>query len=208
MKTLLLITLVLLLFQPAESKNLQLIDHDDVTGFAIYRTGAPKSKDMRKICDLGIEEMYVLSGNAKEHEEKYQDECPTLKVIYNEKQSPHVSVTEEFLEGFDEWVQKAQDQGKKIAFRCNCGCHRTGRLAAYYQMKYQNLTSKDAIAIMIKHGKWMFLYPGLKHQVRAMKEYLSGVECTQKEKWCVQDQVSLERVLAQENFPEVTFDEP
>ncbi|MEK7691079.1 MAG: hypothetical protein AAB425_08670, partial [Bdellovibrionota bacterium] len=75
---------------------------------------------------------------------------------------------------------------KKILFRCNCGCHRTGRLAAFYQMKWQNMTGHDAIAIMHAYGRNMWLHPWLDKQVWGLQAYVKGVECPMKPKYCVQ----------------------
>ena len=165
--------------------NTHLIDEESESGYAIYRVSKPSFKDMKKFCDLGIEEMVVLSGNADSYEVKNQAGCPSLKVVYNEKQSSKIPLTSSFLEWFDNWVAEAKRVGKKIAFRCNCGCHRTGRLAAYYQMKFQNLTAADAKAILKKHGKYMFLFRHLYPQVYALKDYIKGVDCSQKSKYCV-----------------------
>lgn len=169
----------------AKRNNLHLIQQDNESGFAIYRTSKPSAADMRRFCKLGIEEIMVLSGNAESYEFKYQEHCPSLKVVYNTAQKARVPITASFLETFDKWVLDAKSTGKKIAFRCNCGCHRTGRLAAYYQLKYQGLTVKDAQAIMKKRGKWMFLFKTLWPQVAAMKDYIDGNECSVSKKYCV-----------------------
>ncbi len=166
--------------------NLHLIESKE-NGFAIYRTGKPDADDMKEFCKLGIEEMVVLSGTADEHEYKYQDSCPGLRVVFNEKMSARVPVKVSFLDFFDSWVEDARRTGKKIAFRCECGCHRTGRLAAYYQIKFQNVTTEDALILMKKHGKFMFLYPELKPQVRSMADYLAGRECSQDPEDCIID---------------------
>lgn len=171
----------------ARKNNLQLIQEDVESGFAIYRTSRPDARHMREFCKLGIEEMVVLSGNAEDWEFKYQEHCPNLKVVYNKRQRARVAITSDFLEFFDNWVKEAKAKGKKIAFRCNCGCHRTGRLAAYYQMKYQGLTVKDAQIIMKKHGKWMFLFRSLWPQVAAMNDYIYGRECSTRRKFCVKE---------------------
>lgn len=163
----------------------QLIHENEDTGFAIYRTSRPKRRDIRELCEMGVEEMMVLSGDAEKYEVKYKEECPTLKVVYNEEQDVKHPVDNTFLEKFDDWVADAKANGKKIAFRCTCGCHRTGRLAAYYQMKYMELTSKDATELMMAHGKWMFLYPMLKKQVLALEDWIKERPCSQREKHCV-----------------------
>ncbi len=165
--------------------NIHLIDQDPTTGFAIYRFSEPDKKDMKMLCDLGIDEVMVLSGNADTHEFKYQDKCPTLKVIYNEDQSAKVPLTGSFLRFFDNWVAESKVKGKKIAFRCECGCHRTGRLAAYYQMKYQNITPADALAIMNKHGKYMWLHPQLEPQVYDLSNFIKETPCNDSKKYCV-----------------------
>ncbi len=167
--------------------NLHVIDEDPETGFAIYRTSKPDSEGMRELCNKGITEIMVMSGNASEYEDFYSSDCPNLKVTYNKQMKAKVPMSASFLKEFDAWVEDAQKNGKKIAFRCNCGCHRTGRLAAYYQMKYQRLSAIDAKIIMKKHGKFMFLFPYLKPQVDALKDYIMGRECSTKQKYCVRD---------------------
>jgi hypothetical protein len=52
-------------------------------------------------------------------------------------------------------------------------------------MKYQGLSVKEAIKIMNKLGKWMFLHPELKPQVQALNDYLSGKPCSVEEEYCV-----------------------
>ncbi|MGE3975241.1 MAG: dual specificity protein phosphatase family protein [Bdellovibrionales bacterium] len=166
------------------ANNLQLIESTD-NGFAFYRSGQPNEKDMKEFCRLGITEIMVLSGNAQDHEVKHQAACPTLKVIYNEKQDEDIPVTGQFLDEFDSWIQDAKAHGKKVAIRCNCGCHRTGRLAAYYQMKYQNITAVDAWILLDKHGKFMVFFKNLKPQTYALQDYIKGRPCSVEEKWCV-----------------------
>ena len=180
-----LVSVLSLVAFEASARNLHLIEQDTASGFAIYRLGAPDPSDMKELCALGVSEIMVLSGNADKYEFKNAAACPTLKVIYNHKQNAKKPLTAEFLEGFDQWIAESQSLGKKIAFRCSCGCHRTGRLAAYYQMKYQGLTSSQAIAVMMNLGKWMFIYPGLDNQVRALEDYIAGEKCGEKKKWCV-----------------------
>lgn len=178
---------VAVLAQDASAKNLHLID-DAPNGYAIYRSGTPSRKEVKQWCEMGIQEVMVLSGDAAKAELKYAKECPTLKIIYNEEQSAKVALTTTFLDQFDKWVESSRHEGKKILFRCNCGCHRTGRLAAYYRMKYNGYTADEAIDEMMDLGKWMFLFPKLKYQVRAMDDYIAGRACSVEPKQCVSEE--------------------
>jgi hypothetical protein len=170
----------------SEIPNLHLIDSNMQTGFAIYRYGMGKNEtQLEAMCKLGIQEVMVLSGNADAFEFKFQSACPGLKVVFNEVQKAKTPLTSDFIQMFDQWVQSAQQRGVKIAFRCNCGCHRTGRLAAYYQIKYQGITDEDANLIMQAHGKKMFLYPFLKEQVSALFDYVHEQPCRTDKSFCV-----------------------
>jgi protein-tyrosine phosphatase len=157
----------------AEARNLHLIEKLP-NGYAIYRLGKPDEEGMLEMRELGIQEIAVLSGNAEKHEEKYRHLYPELEVVYNEKQRVRKLPDPAFLDWFDAWVEEARREGKIIAFRCDCGCHRTGRLAAYYQMKWQNLTYEDAVEIMMEHGRRMFFYPSLPDQVRELQKRIEA----------------------------------
>ena len=159
---------LLLATSPAFADNLHLVDSRP-GGFAIYRSGAPSADDFKQWCKLGIEEVYVLSGNGDIYEDQYAKLCPRIKVLANEAHDVDLIPNDRVLALFDGWVQDAMAKNKKILFRCNCGCHRTGRMAAYYQMKYQHLTADDAIALMNAHGSFMMFHPQLPQQVRELE---------------------------------------
>ena len=161
-----------------ENGNLHLIDQA-ANGFAIYRSGAPDQGAFKEWCRLGVSEVMVLSGNAGAYEEAWGADCPDLQVVYNEEQDASTPLTVGFLRSFDQWVTHAQAQGKKILFRCDCGCHRTGRLAAYYEMKYMGYSEAAAEQDMLEYGKDMDGYPELFAQVQALAEYLQGQPCSQ-----------------------------
>ncbi len=171
------------LSNPNAVNNLHLIEENPETGFAIYRLGEPDASDIRGLCALGISEIVVLAGTALEHERTYQEECPGLEVIYNVEDdlSP---LNDQWLNYFDHWIQRARESGRKIAFRCTCGCHRTGRLAAYYQMKYRGLSTKDAWDLSLSRGFVMEAvdyFSGLQQQIIALHEYIHDVPCSQEE---------------------------
>ncbi len=186
----LIVALILLFFPtPSSGKNLHLVDQLP-NGFRLYRSGTPTEKDLRVFAELGIEEIAVLSGDARRHEIRHSRTVPGLKVVYDQRQDDEKPLTGSFLRWFDEWVAGARESGRIIAFRCRCGCHRTGRLAAYYQMKYQDMPLEEAIPIMNDLGRNMFLHPGLEPQVRALEDYIHGRPCSQEERYCVEDDLT------------------
>jgi len=174
---------------PLAVNNLHLIDEDPASGFAIYRLGEPSEEDVRALCELGISEMVVLAGTALNHEIAYRDQCPQLELIYNHEDdlSP---LSGQWLQYFDNWVARAKAEGRKIAFRCTCGCHRTGRLAAYYQMKYRGFSAKDAWDLAQARGIAMHVvdyFSSLQQQIIALHEYIQDQPCSQGE-FCVVQQ--------------------
>jgi len=153
----------------APAANIHVIE-ELPNGFALFRAGEPGRSGIEEFKRLGITEIAVLAGNAESNEYKYIDIHPDLKVVYNEEQETDTPPSDEFLDWFDGWIDSARREGRRIAIRCNCGCHRTGRLAAYYQMKWQNLSYQDAIILMKAHGKRMGFYPYLNNQVRMLHQ--------------------------------------
>ena len=172
---------------PDGVNNLHLIEADAATGFAIYRLGDPGPGDVRSLCALGVREIAVLSGSALDYEVAHRDECPELEVVYN-VEDDLTPLTAEWLGSFDAWVERARRDGRKIAFRCSCGCHRTGRLAAYYQMKYLGLDPNAAWDLALSRG-WIMeavdYFSGLQEQIIALHEYIHAQPCSQGE-YCVE----------------------
>jgi hypothetical protein len=158
--------------------------------YRLYRSGAPTKETFAKWCsEYGIERVIVMSGDADSHELKYQAEgiCKNIQVIYDVKQEVGDPVSDGFLKWFDEQAQKAKQDNVGLLFRCQTGSHRTGRLAAYYQIKNQNLSVDQAIKVMNHKGMLMPLFDvELVPQVRAIGDYLKGQPCKQPEKACVE----------------------
>ncbi|MBF0313482.1 MAG: dual specificity protein phosphatase family protein [Oligoflexia bacterium] len=167
------------------SGNLHVVEEDKGNGFALYRSGWPDEELIAEYCKLGISEIMVLSGNASMMEERLKSACPTLKVVYNQAQSTDTPLDRDFLEEFDRFILKSKQAGKRVAIRCDCGSHRTGRLAAYYQMKYQGMSATEAKAVMTEKGKWMSLFSNIYEQVDALSDYIHGKNCSTKELNCV-----------------------
>ena len=154
-------------------------------GFAIYRSGAPSQTSFSKWCELGVSQVVVLAGDAASYEEKYHLLCPSIQVVYNEQQDVSVPLTASFLRAFDNWVTAAQKAGKVILFRCDCGCHRAGRLAGYYQMKYLGYTYDQAYHDMMLYGEGMQYFPYLADQLKALQDYIHDQPCQEKSQYCV-----------------------
>lgn len=174
----------------AHAGNLHLLDYRD-NGFMLFRSGIPSENDFKEWCDLGITEVMVLSGDAFEREEVLQHHCPKIKVIYDQRQVHREPLTAPFLKTFDEWVEEGQRKGKKLLFRCHCGCHRTGRLAAYYEMKYLNLPFRTATEHLSRYGGNMKNYGYLIRQIEALEDYGKGLPCRftgeRKKNYCVKE---------------------
>ncbi len=162
---------------------------DAAQAYRLYRSGAPSKETFAKWCsEYGIARVIVMSGDAESHEFAYQSQgvCPNLKVVYNVKQEVGEPVSDAFLQWFDDQVASAKRDQAGLLFRCQSGSHRAGRLAAYYQMKYEGLSRQDAIAVMDHLGFMMPLFdPQLRPQVRALDEFLHGQPCDQCKKACV-----------------------
>lgn len=143
----------------------------------VFRSSQPKDEDIQELCDLGIRNIISLDGS---DESLNISKCNGMKIIFNESQDVKVPLTKDFLRFFDQAVSNGN-----VLFHCSCGCHRTGRLAAWYRMKYQGWTSEMAIEEMRDIGKYMHFFKMLPHQVRAMEDFLLGRECSEKSKYCV-----------------------
>ncbi|MBA2404506.1 MAG: hypothetical protein H0V66_07035 [Bdellovibrionales bacterium] len=176
--------------QNVSAKNLHVMDESADGKYRIVRTGIPKFKDFQKMCQMGIRRMIVMAGNGATEEEFAKTEwaqknCQGFQVIYNCKQATKIPLSKQFLSFFDEEVTKAKALGYGLAFRCNCGCHRTGRLAAYYRMKYQDKGPEESVRDQRRKapGLATFLHRKIiKHQIHALADYIKGKECSGENK--------------------------
>jgi len=176
------------------NNNLHQIDgpapgKDAPMAFRVYRSGAPSKETFAKWCgEYKIKRVIVLAGDAETHEIQYQKEgvCRDIQVLYNVTQTVGDPPGDKFLQLFEQMIDQARKDQVGILLRCQTGSHRAGRTAAYYQMKYQGLSSEDAISIMNYNGMMMpMLDPQLEPEVRAMYDYIHGKPCSQKEKYCI-----------------------
>jgi hypothetical protein len=87
-------------------------------------------------------------------------------------------VSGEFLEAFDAWILEARSNGKKVAIRCRHGWHRTGRLAAYYRIRFEGASPADVGREMHDIGRMMWRHPSLDEQIQAYEDLVAGRPCT------------------------------
>lgn len=166
--------------------NPVLVDSDRATGFAIYRSGRLSAHDLQGLCRLGVEEILVLDGSGRQRECRLRERvCPDLRVVHDVEQSAGEPLSAAFLRRFDAWVERARAEGRRIAFRCHRGWHRAGRLAAYYRIRHQGLTAREAKAEMHQLGRFMWRHPYLDAQVDALADYAAGRPCSGPEEHCV-----------------------
>jgi len=177
-----------------ENNNLHLMEGpppgpDAEDAFRVYRSGAPSKETFAKWCEVyHIERVIDMAGSAPKNEMAFQEEgiCPGIEIVYSKKQDPNTPVSDSFIEFFEDEIEQARQDQVGILFRCTTGSHRAGRMAAYYQMKYQGLTAEEAIAVMDYNGMMMYAYDWtLRPQVRAMEDYIQGKECEEAKMFCV-----------------------
>jgi hypothetical protein len=216
MKTSFLAFVAILVTSQVHAKNLHVVDPEKTSikkitqevasnikdgkppGFRMLRTGKPKFAGFQEMCKLGVRRMVVMAGNGSIEEEFAktpwgQKECPGFKVIYNQTQSTPTPLNRKFLEKFDEAVDEAKASGVGVAFRCNCGCHRTGRLAAYYRLKEMKKSAGNSLKDQRKSaGIASFLYRRMmKFQIQGLEDFVNKVPCRFKgedaTKYCVRE---------------------
>ena len=179
----------------------RLVAEDPTTGFALYRSGRLSPADLGVLCSLGVSEILVLDGEAAERECVFQRElCPDLTVRYDFAQEEDRPVSVDFLEAFDAWIDDARATGRKVAFRCRHGWHRTGRLAAYYRIRFEGATASEVTEEMHDIGRMMWRHPSLGPQIQAYEDLIAGRPCSTDPEHCLVDEPDGGLLHAQ--FPE------
>lgn len=120
-------------------------------GFALYRMSAPIQKDLKSITDRKIKKIIVLSHNADDHERKIEGFPEEIEII-EVNQFTTRRLDKDFLGRFDRIISEAKKGGYAVAIRCQIGCHRTGRLAAYFEMRWLKHSAEEALVNYDKHG--------------------------------------------------------
>lgn len=161
------------------------VAEDTETGFALYRSGHLSPADLETLCALGVEEILVLDGMGSSRECEFQETiCPDLRVRYDHAQEEDIPVHLDFLLAFDRWIESAQSEGKRVAIRCRHGWHRTGRLAAYYRMRFEGSSAAEAIEEMQRIGRMMWRHPTLDPQIEAYADLIAESPCSVEPENC------------------------
>lgn len=179
----------------------QLVAEDPGSGFALYRSGRLSPADLELLCALGTEEILVLDGEGRERECAFRSaRCPGLRVRYDHAQEEDQPVSNDFLQAFDAWIEEARTAGRKVAFRCRHGWHRTGRLAAYYRIRFEGTRAGEASREMQRIGSMMWRHPTLDAQVEAYADLVAGRPCSTDPLHCPTD--TPDAGLADGRFPD------
>ena len=168
-----------------KDNNLKQIDGpapDGQPAFRVYRSAAPSRQTFESWCKVyNIDRVIVLSGDAASYELKYQAQgvCPGIKVIHNSFHRFDLPFQKSFLDWFDGAVASAKNDKAGLLLRCITGSHRTGQLAAYYQLKYLNMSIDGVVKDMNNDGAAMpFFDLWMMPQVRGLDAYVHNRPCS------------------------------
>ena len=175
-----------------KDNNLKQIDGPPPDGrpaFRLYRSAAPSRKTFESWCKVyNIDRVIVLSGDAATYELKYQAAgvCPDIKVIHNSFHRFDLPFQKSFLDWFDGAIASARNDKAGVLMRCITGSHRTGQLAAYYQLKYMNMSLDAVVQDMNNDGSAMkFFDLWMMPQVRGLDDYVHNRPCSRQNAACV-----------------------
>ena len=165
--------------------NLKQVDGPAPNGqaaYRLYRSAAPSKKTFASWCQVyNIKRVIVLSGDAGSHEKLYQAQgvCPDIELVYDKLLNFSQPMDRSFLEFFDKEVARAKQDQVGLIFRCLAGSHRTGTLAAYYQMKYLNMDYNAVVKDLNNSGMLMSLFDPVEiPQVQGLDAYVHNRPCS------------------------------
>lgn len=148
-------------------------------GFAVYRSSNPGPAEFGAVCGDWKTDFVVLNDDRwQEREERYRKHCPNGAVVYARSQSISRSLDRDFLAFFDQVVARARAEGRKVLFHCKLGAHRTGRLAAYYELKHEGWGLDRALADFDDHLPFLtrvygvFFNRRVRRQIRGIAAFL------------------------------------
>ena len=148
-------------------------------GFAVYRSSNPGSAEWSAVCGDWKTDFVVLNDDRwQEREERYRKYCPNGTVVYARSQSISRGLEPDFLAFFDQVIARARAEGRKVLFHCKLGIHRTGRLAAYYELKHESWSLERALDDFDEHVPFLtrvygvFLNRRVRGQIRGVAAFL------------------------------------
>jgi len=148
-------------------------------GFAVYRSSNPGSAEWSAVCGDWKTDFVVLNDDRwQEREERYRKYCPNGTVVYARSQSISRGLEPDFLAFFDQVIARARAEGRKVLFHCKLGVHRTGRLAAYYELKHESWSLERALDDFDEHVPFLtrvygvFLNRRVRGQIRGVAAFL------------------------------------
>ena len=181
------LVLPLLLARTSGANNLECIGGDcRGPGYAVYRSGNPGEDEWRAVCGPWKTDFIVLDDNHwQKREADYRSHCPRGTVVYARSQDLFRSLDTGFLAVFDEVIARAKAEGRKILFHCKLGTHRTGRLAAYYELKDEGWTLSSAMEDFNQHISFVtrlyafHLNSRVRHQILGIEAFLRNASTCQ-----------------------------
>ena len=142
-----------LLARAAEAGNLECIGGDcHGPGYAVYRSSEPGPPEWKAACGAWKTDFVVLDDDGwQQRDRAYKRHCPNGSVVYAKSQSVATNLDTDFLSFFDRVILRARSEGRKVLIHCRLGTHRTGRLAAYYGLKFEGWTLARALEDFEEH---------------------------------------------------------
>jgi len=150
-------------------------------GYAVYRSSDPGGGEWRAVCGEWKTDFVVLDDDRwQRREENYRKHCPHGAVVYAGSQRTSRSLDRDFLAFFDQVIARARAEGRKVLFHCKLGVHRTGRLAAYYELKHEGWSLDRALEDFDDHVPFLTRVYGfvlnrrVRRQIRGIAAFLEN----------------------------------
>jgi hypothetical protein len=148
-------------------------------GYAVYRSSDPGEADWSAVCGDWKTDFVVLNDDRwQKRQERYRKHCPNGTVVYARSQTVSRGLDRDFLAFFDQVIARARAEGRKVLFHCKLGAHRTGRLAAYYELKHEGWSLDRALEDFDEHLPFLTRVYGLffnnrvRRQIRGIAAFL------------------------------------
>ena len=178
----------------ARAGNLECLGGDcKGPGYAVYRSSNPGPAEWKAVCGNWRTDFVVLNDDRwQERDERYRKQCPNASVVYAKAQATSRSLDHDFLDFFDQVIARARAENRKVLFHCKLGVHRTGRLAAYYELKHEGWSLDRALQNFEEHIPFLTRIYGfvfdrrIRQQIRGIGAFVEkGALCKDPRAGCV-----------------------